>query len=76
MRLAIVGTALAAALMIAGPAAAQGKMEITGTKAFCLKSGNKAECAFDTMSACQKGVKDKSTAGAEAPACVSRSEAR
>jgi hypothetical protein len=74
MRLAIVGTVVASALMIASASAQAPK--ITGNKAFCLKQANTLECSFDTMAACQKGVKDKSPDGTQAPSCVSRSEAR
>ena len=74
MRLAIVGTVIASALMIASASAQAPK--ITGTKSFCLKQGTAFECAFDTMAACQKGVKDKSPDGTGAPACVARNEAR
>jgi len=74
MRLAIVGTVFASALMIAGASAQAPK--ITGNKAFCLKQGTALECAFDTMAACQKGAKDKAPDGSGSPNCVSRSEAR
>ncbi len=74
MRLAIVGTVFAAALAVTS-ASAQSP-QIVGNKNFCLKGTEKIECSFDTMAACQKGVKDKSTAGSEALSCVSRSEAR
>lgn len=72
MRLAIVGTVLALSIS----AAAAQSPQISGTKAFCLKDTSKIDCSFDTMAACEKGVKDKSTAGANAPSCVSRSEAK
>ena len=72
MRLAIVGTVLALAVTAASAQSPQ----IVGNKAFCLKGTDKIDCSFDTMAACQKGMKDKSPAGAEAPTCVSRSEAR
>lgn len=72
MRLAIVGTAVATALMIASASAQAPK--ITGNKAFCLKSGTALECSFDTMAACQKGAQTKTPAGSAS--CVSRSEAR
>lgn len=75
MRLVIVGTALAAALMVTG-AAAQGKMQVTGSKAFCMKMGTKADCAYDSAEACKKMIKEKTAAGAAAPTCVSRSEAK
>jgi hypothetical protein len=74
MRLAIVGTVVASALMIASASAQAPK--ISGNKAFCLKQGTALECNFDTMAACEKGVKDKAPAGAESPSCVSRSQAR
>lgn len=72
MRLAIVGTILALSI---GAAAAQSSPPISGNKAFCLKGPEKIDCSFDTMAACEKGVKDKSVAGANAPSCVSRSNA-
>ncbi len=74
MRLAILGTIAASALMIAGASAQAPK--ITGNKAFCLKQGTALECSFDTMAACQKGVKDKSPDGSAASSCVTRNEAR
>jgi predicted secreted protein len=73
MRLALIGTVAASALMIASASAQAPK--ISGTKAFCLKQANSVECAYDTMAACEKGVKDKSPAGAGAPTCVTRSDA-
>ena len=71
MRLAIVGTILALAVTAASAQAPQ----ISGSKNFCLKGTDKIACNFDTMAACQKGLKDAakdSTSGS----CVSRSEAR
>ena len=72
MRLAIIGTIAASALMIVG-ASAQGT-KMTGSKAFCLKQANTVDCSFDTAAACEKGLKDKS-AGTGAGSCVSRSDA-
>jgi hypothetical protein len=73
MRLALVGTVLALAVTAASAQAPQ----ITGNKAFCLKSTDKVACNFDTIAACQKSMaqtnsKDSSSGGS----CVSRSEAR
>jgi hypothetical protein len=73
MRLAIVGTILALSI---GAAAAQASPPVSGDKAFCLKSPDKIECSFDTMAACEKGVKDKAPAGANAPSCVTRANAK
>ena len=74
MRLVIIGTIAASALMIVG-ASAQGTT-MTGSKAFCLKQANTVDCSFDTAAACEKMVKDKSPAGAGSPSCVSRDAAR
>lgn len=72
MRLAIVGTVLALSI---GVAAAQSSPPVSGDKAFCLKGPERIDCSFDTMAACEQGVKDKSVAGASAPSCISRSDA-
>lgn len=73
MRLAVVGTILALSI---GAAAAQSTPPVSGNKAFCLKGPEKIDCSFDTMAACEKGVKDKAPAGASAPTCVSRANAK
>lgn len=72
MRLAIVGTVLALAVTAASAQSPQ----IQGNKAFCLKSTEKVDCSFDTMAACQKGMKDQAKDSTSAGSCVSRSEAR
>jgi hypothetical protein len=80
MRL-ILGTALAAALAMSG-AYAQGNttMDVTGSKAFCLKmAGGKVNCGFDTLAACQKetGKGAGSAAGAQNDStCLPRSQVR
>jgi hypothetical protein len=74
MRLAIAGTILAFAVTAA--AAQTTAPQIVGNKAFCLKGADKINCAFDTMAACQKGMKDSARDSASAGSCVSRSEAR
>lgn len=73
MRLAIAGTILAFAVTAA---AAQNAPRIEGNKAFCLKGTDKINCSFDTMAACQKGMKDMAKDSTSAGSCVSRSEAR
>lgn len=75
MRLAIVGTVFAAALAVTA-ASAQSTPPVSGTKAFCLKGTDKIDCSFDTMAACQKGMKDMSKDSTSPGSCVSRSEAR
>jgi hypothetical protein len=72
MRLAITGTILALAMTAASAQSPQ----ITGTKGFCLKGTEKIDCSFDTMAACQKGMKDKAKDSTSGGSCVSRSEAR
>ncbi len=72
MRLAIIGTIAATALMIVG-ASAQGT-KMSGSKAFCLKQANTVDCSFDTAAACEKSVKDRSP-GTGSANCVSRSDA-
>ncbi len=73
MRLAIVGTVLAFAITAAS---AQTAPQLVGDKAFCLKGTEKVDCSFDTMAACQKGMKDKAQDSTSGGSCVSRSEAR
>jgi len=72
MRLAIVGTILALAVTAASAQAPQ----ISGTKNFCLKSTGKIDCSFDTLAACEKGMKDNAKDSTSGGSCVSRSEAR
>lgn len=72
MRLAIAGTILAFAMTAASAQAPQ----IVGSKNFCLKGTDKIDCSFDTMAACQKGMKDKSKDLTSAGSCVSRADAR
>ncbi|MBY0533057.1 MAG: hypothetical protein K2P86_13895 [Xanthobacteraceae bacterium] len=72
MRLVIVGTILAFAITAASAQAPK----ISGTKAFCLKDTDKVDCSFDTMDACQKGMKDKVKDSTSGGSCVSRNEAR
>lgn len=72
MRLAIVGTILALSI---GAAAAQ-SAPITGTKGFCLKGTDKIDCSFDTMAACQKGMKDAAKDTTSGGSCVTRAEAK
>lgn len=72
MRLAIAGTILALAMTAAS--AQSTKME--GNKAFCLKGTDKINCTYDTMAACQKGMKDMAKDSTSGGSCVSRSEAR
>jgi len=72
MRLAIAGTILALTVAAASAQAPQ----ISGSKNFCLKSTDKIACNFDTMAACQKGMKDASKDSTSGGSCVSRSEAR
>jgi hypothetical protein len=74
MRLVIAGTIVAAALAFT-PASAQAP-KIEGSKAFCLKDTAKLDCSYDTMAACQKGMKDKAKDSTSGGSCVSRSEAR
>lgn len=75
MRLAIAGTILATAFLITGANAQSPQPMVTGNKAFCLKDGTKFNCSFDSMAACEKDTKG-TNAGAGAPACVARSEAK
>lgn len=72
MRLAIAGTILAFAVTAASAQAPQ----IQGNKAFCLKGTDKINCSYDTMAACQKGMKDMSKDSTSPGSCVSRSEAK
>jgi hypothetical protein len=72
MRLAIAGTILALAMTAASAQAPK----IEGNKAFCLKSTDKIACSFDTLAACQKGMKEMSKDSTSAGSCVSRNEAR
>jgi hypothetical protein len=72
MRLAIAGTILALAVTAASAQAPR----VEGSKAFCLKGTDKINCSFDTMAACQKGMKEMSKDSTSAGSCVSRSEAR
>lgn len=72
MRLVIIGTIAASALMIVG-ASAQGT-KMTGDKAFCLKQADTVTCSFDTAAACQKMLGEKGPAGSSGT-CVSRSDA-
>jgi hypothetical protein len=74
MRLAIVGTVLA--LSVATAAAQSAAPQIVGNKNFCLKGTDKINCSFDTMAACQKGMKDMAKDSTAGGSCVSRSEAR
>jgi hypothetical protein len=79
MRLAIVGTVLAASLAVTG-AYAQSQQtnpgQISGEKAFCVKSTAKIDCSYDTIAACQKSLKDMAKDSTSGGSCVSRSEAR
>lgn len=52
------------------------KMEITGGSAFCLKTGTKADCKFDTAAACQKMLKEGQTTASETGSCVPRGEVK
>jgi hypothetical protein len=72
MRLVIAGSILALAMTAASAQAPK----IEGNKAFCLKGTDKISCAYDTMAACQKGMKDMSKDSTSGGSCVSRSEAR
>jgi len=72
MRLAIAGTILALAVTAASAQAPR----VEGSKAFCLKGTDKINCTFDTMAACQKGMKDMMRDSTSPGTCVSRSEAR
>lgn len=74
MRLAIVGTVLA--LSVAAASAQSSAPQIVGNKAFCLKGTDKMDCSFDTMAACQKGMRDMAKDSTSPGSCVSRSEAR
>lgn len=74
MRLAIVGTVLASALMVTG-AAAQGKAEISGTAGFCIQDGLKADCTHASMEACQKALKTSAKEPAK-PTCVARTSVK
>ena len=74
MRLVIAGTIVAAALAFT-PASAQAP-KIEGNKAFCLKGTDKINCSFDTMAACQKGMKDTAKDPTSGGSCVTRAEAR
>lgn len=72
MRLAIAGTILALAMSAASAQAPK----IEGNKAFCLKGTDKINCNFDTMAACQKGMKDTAKDSTSGGSCVTRAEAR
>jgi hypothetical protein len=72
MRLAIAGTILALAVTAASAQAPK----IEGSKAFCLKATDKINCSYDTMAACQKGMKEMSKDSTSGGSCISRSEAR
>lgn len=72
MRLAIAGTILALAMTAAS---AQG-VKIEGNKAFCLKTTSKADCSFDTMAACQTGMKTQAKDSTSGGSCVARTSVK
>lgn len=75
MRIAIVGTILAAALAASGAYAQNTQMQITGNKAFCMKmTGGKVNCSFDTMATCQKEIGKLGTPSEGS--CLPRGEVR